>query len=199
MNFGILDLEMTCDGRQEGKKFIDDGRLRHAEREIISVGFIVVDEKYAVKNSYASFVKPARNSVLSEYCKNLTGITQAEVDGGKICNDAFFDIAEMCRNFSVEIILTFDRFDKAGVINSAKFCKDANEPYENLNVIAQKIFDVKPIIRSAVSNDNQKRLSLSKISQMLQIETDTAKHNALNDALLLRKICKRLKLKIRSV
>lgn len=197
MNFGILDLEMTCDGRQEGKKFIDDGRMRHAQREIISVGFIVADKNFSVKENFQSFVKPARNPILTEYCKNLTGITQAEVDGGKICNEVFGDIAKICRKFSVEIILTFDTFDKAGVINSAQFCKKADEPYKNMYVISQKILDVKPIILSAVNNDNKKRLSLSKISQMLQIENDAAKHNALNDALLLSKICKRIKLKIR--
>ena len=199
MNFGILDLEMTCDGKQVGKKFIDDGRMRHFLREIISVGFIVTDENFSVKKSYQNFVKPARNSTLTEYCKNLTGITQSEIDGGKICNDAFFDIAEMCRNFSVEIILTFDRFDKAGVINSARFCKEAKEPFKNIYIVAEKIFDVKPIILSAVSNGNKKRLSLSKISQMLQIEIDAAKHNALNDALLLCKICKRVNFKIRRI
>ena len=197
MNFGILDLEMTCDGRQEGAKFIDDGRMKHAQREIISVGFIVADKNFSVKENFQSFVKPARNSSLTEYCKNLTRITQAEVDGGKLCNEVFGDIVKICKKFSVEIILTFDNFDKAAVLNSARFCKMADEPYENMYVIAQKILDVKPIILSAVNNDNKKRLSLSKISQILQIENDAAKHNALNDALLLCKICKRIKLKIR--
>ena len=197
MNFGILDLEMTCDGRQEGKKFIDDGRMRHYLREIISVGFIVADENFSVKENYQSFVKPARNSVLSEYCKNLTGITQSEIDGGKMCNEVFGDILKICPNFSVEIILTFDHFDKAGVINSARFCEEAKEPSKNIYIVAQKILDVKPIILSALNNDNKKRLSLSKISQMLQVKNDAVKHNALNDALLLCKICKHVKLKIK--
>ena len=38
-------MEMTCDGRREGDKFIDDGRMSRYQREIISVGFIVVDDK----------------------------------------------------------------------------------------------------------------------------------------------------------
>lgn len=200
MNLGILDLEMTCDCKQQvGKKFIDDGRMKHFLREIISVGFIVADKNFSIKKSYQAFVKPARNSILTEYCKNLTGITQAEVDGGKICNNAFRDILKICRKYSVKIIFTFDKFDKAGILNSAKFCKAAKEPSKNIHIVAQKIFDVKSIILSAVSNDNKKHLSLSKISQMLQIENDAAKHNALNDALLLCKICKRVNFKIRRI
>lgn len=26
MNYGFLDVEMTCDGKHEGGKFVDDGR-----------------------------------------------------------------------------------------------------------------------------------------------------------------------------
>lgn len=36
---------MTCDGKQENGQFIDDGRMKCSQREIISVGFIVCDDK----------------------------------------------------------------------------------------------------------------------------------------------------------
>lgn len=49
MHYGLLDIEMTCDGKQENGKFIDDGRMKRSQREIISVGFVVCDDKYNIK------------------------------------------------------------------------------------------------------------------------------------------------------
>ena len=193
MNIGVLDVEMTCDGKQQGERFIDDGRMKHSKREIISVGFVVFDEKYAVKTTYSAFVKPARNFILTEYCKNLTGITQVEVNGGKYCNDAFRDILKICRKYSVEIILTFGNADKFGILNSAKYCQKAKQPVENMYIVAQKILDVNPIILDAI---NQKNVGLTKIANMLQVKNKSVNHNALNDSLLLLKIFKRLNLKI---
>ena len=139
MNFGIMDLEMTCDGRQEGENFIDDGRMEHSQREIISVGFVVINEKYAVKKIYHSFVKPVLNAQLTEYCKNLTGIAQEKVDGGKKCNATFKDIFEICNEHAVKIILTFGNADKFGIFNSARFCKKAKQPVRHMFIIAAKM------------------------------------------------------------
>ena len=52
LHYGLLDIEMTCDGKQENGKFIDDGRMKRSQREIISVGFVVCDDKYNIKNRY---------------------------------------------------------------------------------------------------------------------------------------------------
>ena len=139
MNFGILDLEMTCDGRQEKTKFIDDGRMKHYKREIISVGFIVVDEKYNIKSNYKSFVKPVYNKILTDYCKNLTGIKQNEVNSGKKCDNAFRDIKKICERYSVKKIITFGNADKVGIISSIKFCKKAKEKVINIYIILRKI------------------------------------------------------------
>lgn len=105
MHYGLLDIEMTCDGKQENGKFIDDGRMKRSQREIISVGFVVCDDKYNIKNRYYSFVKPLHNTTITTYCEKLTGITQADVNCGKKCNNAFRDINEMCKRYSIDYIL----------------------------------------------------------------------------------------------
>lgn len=123
MIYGILDIEMTCDGKQDNGKFIDDGRMKRAQREIISVGFVVCDDKYNIKNRYSSFVKPVNNPTITDYCENLTGITQNDVNHGKKCNNAFRDIREMCEKYSIDYIFTFGNADKDGIIVSAKWIK----------------------------------------------------------------------------
>lgn len=195
MNYGFLDFEMTCDGKQKDGKFIDDGRMRCSQREIISVGFVVCDDKYNIKNKYSSFVKPVHITTITEYCKNLTGITQNNVDKGKKCNNAFRDVREMCNKYAVDYIFTFDSADKAAIKVSAKWNRKAQEKVNNLYPILEKIIDVRPEILKRIDCKNY-RLSLLKIAEKLEIKIKGEHHNALNDAVLLYMICKKLNIQL---
>ena len=198
LNLGVLDLEMTCDGRQDGNKFIDDGRMKHYKREIISVGFVVFNDRYEIKQSYKTFVKPVKNAVLTDYCKNLTGISQTDVDNGKKCSDVFSEIFDICKKYCINIILTFGNFDKAAIINSARRYQKAKDQAKNLYIISAKILDMKPIImKAAVKTKTKHEPGLSKIADSLGIKNDLPNHDALNDSVLLYKVCRRIKLRIR--
>lgn len=197
MIYGLLDIEMTCDGKQEDGKFIDDGRMKHAQREIISVGFVVCDDKYNIKNRYSSFVKPVRNTIITDYCENLTGITQNDVDRGKKCNNAFRDIREMCKKYSVDYVFTFGNADKAGIGTSAKWIKKKGDKVNNLYFVSEKIIDVRPAILKGIDCKNYRRSpSLSKIAETLEIKMKGKEHDALNDAVLLYKICRKLNIQV---
>jgi inhibitor of KinA sporulation pathway (predicted exonuclease) len=82
----VVDVEATCwDGRPpEGQT-----------NEIIEIGLTVVDLE-AVKRvaKHRILVRPARSAV-SGFCTELTGLTQAEVDGG-------VSFAEACRTLAKE-------------------------------------------------------------------------------------------------
>lgn len=193
MIYGLLDIEMTCDGKQENGKFIDDGRMKRTQREIISVGLVVCDDKYNIKNRYSSFVKPVNNTTITDYCEKLTGITQNDVDCGKKCNDAFRDIREMCKRYSIDYIFTFGNADKDGIMVSAKWIRKKGEKVNNLYFISEKIIDVRPAILKGIDCKNYRRSpSLSKIADELEVKIKGKHHNALNDAVLLYKICREL-------
>lgn len=70
--FLVIDLEATCD---------DEKRIRTNHMEIIEIGAVLVDaETLEPLAEFQTFVKPVRNPVLTEFCKKLTTITQADVD-----------------------------------------------------------------------------------------------------------------------
>lgn len=197
MNYGLLDIEMTCDGKQENGKFIDDGRMKHSQREIISVGFIVCDDIYNIKNRYSSFVKPVHNTTITDYCMKLTGITQRDVDRGKKCNNAFWDIRELCKRYSVDYIFAFGNADKDGIMSSIKWNRKEKEAVGNLFAISTKVIDVRPAILKGINCKNyRKSPSLSKIAEQLEIKIKGENHNALNDAMLLYKICRKLNIQM---
>lgn len=197
MIYGLLDVEMTCDGKQENGKFIDDGRMKHSQREIISVGFVVCDDKYNIKNRYSSFIKPVHNTIITDYCEKLTGITQGDVDRGKKCNNAFRDIREMCKRYYVDYIFTFGNADKSGIMSSVKWNRKAKERVDNLFVVSEKIIDVRPAILQGIDCKNYSRSpGLSKIAEKLDVKIKGEQHNALNDAVLLYTICRKLNIQV---
>lgn len=197
LNYGLLDIEMTCDGRQANGKFIDDGRMKHSQREIISVGFVVCSDAYHIKNRYSSFVKPVHNTTITDYCTKLTGITQNDADHGKKCNNAFRNISELCMRYSVDYIFTFGSSDKAGIKSSIRWNRKEKEKVNNLYVVSEKIIDVRPAILEGINcNNHRKSPSLAKIAGQLKINTKGDCHNALNDAMLLYKICKELNIQM---
>lgn len=70
MHWVLYDLEATCWEKYSSQKM-----------ETIEIGAYLLDTRYfTVVDKFHSFVKPILNPVLSDYCKELTKITQENID-----------------------------------------------------------------------------------------------------------------------
>ncbi|MEM7656064.1 MAG: 3'-5' exonuclease [Bacteroidota bacterium] len=69
MKYIIVDLEATC---WEGRG--------NPPNEIIEIGAVLVNEQLEIESEFQRFVKPIKHPILSDFCKELTTITQVEVD-----------------------------------------------------------------------------------------------------------------------
>ncbi len=65
----VLDFEATCDDNSPP-----------VPQEVIELPSVLLDGDLAVLASFESFVRPVHNPTLSDFCRELTGITQADVD-----------------------------------------------------------------------------------------------------------------------
>ncbi|MBK7232862.1 MAG: exonuclease domain-containing protein [Saprospiraceae bacterium] len=74
MNLLVFDLEATC--------WNSNGTALR-KQEIIEIGACILDEYGRVESTFQSFVKPQMNPFLSNYCMQLTTITQEEIDKAK--------------------------------------------------------------------------------------------------------------------
>lgn len=71
-NYLVIDLEATCDNA---------GLVPKREMEIIEIGAVLVDAiTFEPISEFQSFVRPVRHPTLTPFCRQLTSITQAEVD-----------------------------------------------------------------------------------------------------------------------
>lgn len=68
----VIDLEATCD---------DAGAVPKREMEIIEIGAVLVDGiTFEPRGEFQTFVRPVRHPILTPFCRQLTSITQADVD-----------------------------------------------------------------------------------------------------------------------
>jgi 3'-5' exoribonuclease 1 len=68
----VVDLEATC---------CDDRSISRRQMEIIEIGAVMVDLRdRRVISEFQHFVRPVRHPQLTPFCRQLTTITQADVD-----------------------------------------------------------------------------------------------------------------------
>lgn len=77
MNFIIFDLEATCWDQRDMK-----------DNETIEIGAVKIDSNRVVIDEFVQFIKPINYPVLSDFCKNLTSIQQADVDNAPLFPEA---------------------------------------------------------------------------------------------------------------
>ncbi|MEM8890039.1 MAG: 3'-5' exonuclease, partial [Bacteroidota bacterium] len=73
MKYIIVDLEATCWKKRE------KGQIN----EIIEIGAVAIDEAGNELGEFAEFIKPKLNPILSDFCKELTSISQSEIDAAQ--------------------------------------------------------------------------------------------------------------------
>ncbi len=84
-----LDVEATCS---------DDSTVPREEMEVIEVGASVLDRdnNWEEKFRIEFFIKPILHPTLTDFCKNLTHISQEQVDVGK----SYVEALEVMRGFT---------------------------------------------------------------------------------------------------
>jgi len=70
MNYIILDLEATCWKDKNVNK----------QNEIIEIGALKIDKEGSIQGEFSAFINPKLHPKLSGFCKELTTITQEEID-----------------------------------------------------------------------------------------------------------------------
>lgn len=82
MNYIIFDLEATCweERNKSPNETIEIGAIKINNREIIS--------------EFSSFIKPVKHPVLSDVCKTLTTIAQADIDHARNFGEVIQDFKD---------------------------------------------------------------------------------------------------------
>lgn len=77
MRYIVFDLEATCWDQWEKK-----------DNETIEIGAIMINENKQIISEFEQFIRPTKYPILSEFCKNLTTISQEEVNNAPFFPEA---------------------------------------------------------------------------------------------------------------
>jgi inhibitor of KinA sporulation pathway (predicted exonuclease) len=163
----IIDLEATCWGRDEGHR---------GENEIIEIGAVVVDDNYEALGEVQRFVKPVRNPILSEFCKNLTSIRQSDVDTAQTFPHVLRDFQNQVEQMSGHrlsdlIFCSWGDYDRKQLM---KDCRHHNIPYPfgvhwNLKKEFARRHHIKPV-------------NIPRALRILGISFEGSHHRGIDDA-----------------
>ncbi len=178
MNYIILDLEWNDVYYKKIGGFVN---------EIVEIGAIKLNENFEIIDRFSIIVKSAISKRLSTRFKNLTGMTNEQMQSGI----PFSKALELYKNWVSNDSLTFTWSD-SDLYTLYNNCQYFTDSYQNAAigkyVDLQKYFQHK-LYLSGVEQKNQ--ISLSNAATLLKIKVDEENlHHALDDSLIAAEILK---------
>lgn len=165
----VFDLEATCWA----------AGTRPERMEVIEFGAVRLDP--AGDREFASFVRPSREPELSEFCTELTGIRQPDVDGAPLFPEAFAAFAAWVDEEPPPLACW-------GAWDDGQLRRQCRE--HGLGVppwLAAPAINLK--LRFAAHHDGQ-RMGMKRALRLLDLPLEGAHHRALDDARNLAKIAR---------
>jgi inhibitor of KinA sporulation pathway (predicted exonuclease) len=165
----VLDLEATC---------CDQETIQRSEMEIIEVGAVMVEaQSLAVIDEFQTFVKPVRFPILTEFCRSLTSITQAQVDRAP----EYLEAINLLKNWlapypapdAKAVFCSWGNYDRTQFKQQSRFYNvPAPIPYPHANL--KKLF--------AKSQGLPRRCSMPEALQLAGIALEGTHHRGIDDA-----------------
>ncbi|MEK6234516.1 MAG: exonuclease domain-containing protein [Planctomycetales bacterium] len=171
----IVDLEATCSDR---------GEIPHREMEIIEIGAVMQSSRtFEIEAEFQTCVFPVRHSDLTDFCTQLTGITQQEVDQAPPFADALAAFQQWMRPFPDALFCSWGDFDRN------QFRQDCEHhgldypfPPEHMNIKAE----------FARSLNLRREVGFAKALHRLGMKFEGSHHRGLDDAKNIARIARRL-------
>lgn len=167
----ILDLEATC---------CNDHSFPKDEKEIIEIGAVMVLGKtLEIISEFQTFIRPVRHPQLTDFCKELTSISQADVDAAPGFKEAMQKFQEWTKAFNSFDFCSWGNYDRNQLEQDCQFhqiCSPINAPHRNLKQEFSKFLGI------------SKGYGMSKALSRIGIKLEGTHHRGIDDARNIAKI-----------
>lgn len=169
----VLDVEATC---------VED-RNPSFKMEIIEFPIVLIDTaQQKIIDEFHSYVRPVINPVLSDFCLNLTGITQQQVDEAPVFPEVLKAFNEWASkhvdlNGSNFIFLTDGPFDIRDFVHDQ--CEFSAIPLPRW---ARRWVDMRRVYKSARIGAYKERPNLKGMLEGLSLEFEGRPHSGIDDS-----------------
>lgn len=150
--------------------------------EIIEIGAVVLNHKLKVKDTFQCFIKPQIYSGINPHVSKLTNINQSLLDEQGLLFEKAFILFEkfICKNKNY-ILCSWDDIDVKVIQDNLKYYNIPQNLIDNAKTLdIQKVFN------------NNKKVSLKKALNALNIPTDKQFHRANNDAFMTAQVFQKI-------
>lgn len=169
----VVDIECTC---------WEDKEKQRNESEIIEIGIALLNQDGLITNNQSIFVRPQKIDI-SEYCTNLTGITEQQIrQYGIPFNDACNRIKEEYGPKS-KIWASYGEYDKK-MFRLECERKNVEYPFSDVHFNVKILFT----LLSKLNKSMGTRASLEKLNLQFDGRQHSGKDDAYNIAKILRRI-----------
>ncbi|MEM8909880.1 MAG: 3'-5' exonuclease, partial [Bacteroidota bacterium] len=129
MNYVIFDLEATC----------WENNYQDRVQEIIEIGAYRLTAFGEITGEYNRFVKPLLHPDLSIYCRELTSITQEEIDRAMSFKQVIEEFQDWAAIFEEEYLLcSWGNFDRRQLVSDCKLHDlDFEWAHQHINLKSQ--------------------------------------------------------------
>ena len=171
----VVDLEATCCANNEFP--------RH-EMEIIEIGAVLLDTENEIVSTFSTFVKPTLNPILTDFCKELTTITQDQVDTAPSFNIAMTSFLNWLHEYVIVFydFYSWGDFDKNIISRQAK---QLNYKNPKLDVLLSNHFNLKQIF---ADRNGVKPMGVSSALKFKGLKFENQQHRAIYDAINIAKL-----------
>jgi inhibitor of KinA sporulation pathway (predicted exonuclease) len=167
----IVDLESTC---------CENGSIAKEEHEIIEIGAVMVDTTSLKEvDSFDIFVRPVRHANLTQFCTNLTTITQANVDSAPIFSQAAGQFQLWLNHYKNYLFCSWGNYDRNHLESDSAYHKVKNPicvPHVNLK-------------KEFAKQQKVKKMGMQWALKLIDEPIVGSHHRAIDDA---KNICKLL-------
>lgn len=163
----IYDMEANAISNEESLTRIFD-------KEIIEIGAVKLHNGVVV-DELNLFIKPIINPTLTDFIKELTPITQDQIDDAPIFREVYDDIKEF---FSGHHLISCGKWDRDQLLHEIRM-NAINDP-EFTNHISTNYEDIKDTFRKATRM--KYRTGLAGMLNLLNIEPTGIEHSGMDDA-----------------
>lgn len=167
MKYIIVDLEATC--------FLND---RSKRQEIIEIGAVMVNEKVEIEGTFQTFIQPVLNPKLSDFCRELTSITQEDVDAAPLFVTGLNRFFEWIGDKNHEGKMPNVVFCSWGFYDKTQFISDC----ELHGIKSDWIENHISLKHQFMENRKQKKCGMVKALRLLSLPLLGTHHRGLDDA-----------------
>ncbi len=163
--FLVIDLEATCSSKKE---------IAPQEMEIIEIGAVMVEAKNLnILSEFQTFIKPVRHPILTEFCTELTSITQEQIDKAPDYQEAIAIFKQWLYQYSNFIFGSWGDYDRKQFQQDSDF-HQLPYPISSGHINLKKLF--------STNQGFKNRYGMAQALKLAGIKLEGTHHRGIDDA-----------------